>query len=209
MFLMIASLLFIGGCQVDTYPEVPAFEDEFTREFLPSTEEVEEGYYLFESKTGGYQMLFPENARISEFSYKKAGEEFETLIIENFNDEDDISVDHTLVYDFQGQENYEKILSARLNSLSTRVGYDGEYERFETKDKEIYYAHDTHNFEIDNSSHTVYRTFAYIIPKEGQFIVEYIYSTRCNVDINCSINQEEQKENAFKMMKSVKFMTLD
>ncbi|UHA58888.1 hypothetical protein KDJ21_018950 [Metabacillus litoralis] len=43
-------------------PNTAAFQDEFTRSLLDSPEEVEDGHYLFESKTGGYSMLWPKNA---------------------------------------------------------------------------------------------------------------------------------------------------
>ena len=205
MFLMIASLLFIGGCQVDTYPEVPAFEDEFTREFLPSTEEVEEGYYLFESKTGGYQMLFPENARVSKFGYERNGEGFEHLIFGNYNHVDEIAVEHNLTYNFHGEENYDRNLIARLKSLSQRISYSGEYKKLETKDKEIYFAYNVHNIEVNDESEFVYNTFAYILPKKGVFSLQYIHSSSCNNDVDCPIDPEEQKEDAFKMMESVKF----
>jgi len=202
---MIASLLFLGGCQVETYPEVPAFEDEFTREFLPSTEEVEEGYYLLKSKTGGYQVLFPENAKVSKVSYERNGEGFEFLRYGNYNHVDEIAVEHTLTYNIHGKENYERNLNVGLNILSQRVHYDGEYEKMETEDKYIYYAHNVHNFEANNEFHTVYRTFAYILPKEGIFSIDYIHSSSCNNDVDCPIDPEEQKEDAFKMMKSIKF----
>ena len=205
---MIASLLFIGGCQVDTYPEVPAFEDEFTREFLPSTEEVEEGYYLFESKTGGYQMLFPENARVSKFGYERNGDGFEFLRYDHPYDNDQIYVRHTLTYNIHEREDFERILNIRLKLLSERVGYDGDYEKLETPDKDIYYAHSIQNVKVDNESHSVLRTFAYIVPKEGMFTLEFTHSSSCNREIeaiNCPIDPEEQKEDAFKMMESVKF----
>jgi len=70
--LLIISTLILGGCDgmdakkqnaEEKLPDTIAFQDEFTREFIKSPEEVEDGYYLFESKTGGYTMLFPVNAK--------------------------------------------------------------------------------------------------------------------------------------------------
>ncbi|MDL4840514.1 hypothetical protein QQS35_08660, partial [Aquibacillus sp. LR5S19] len=63
---LVIILVILGGCQLKEaqLPETKAFQDEFTREFMDSTEEVKDGYYLFRSKTDGYTMLFPENAEM-------------------------------------------------------------------------------------------------------------------------------------------------
>src|SRR5699024_9304378 len=45
-------------------PKVAAFEDDYTRQYMYSTEEVEEGYYLFESLTKNYTMKFPESGYV-------------------------------------------------------------------------------------------------------------------------------------------------
>src|SRR5690625_5638329 len=79
-------LLLIGGCNQDLQdadpkdlPDTIAMQDEFTREFMASAEEEEEGYYLFESKTGGYTMLYPVNSKQSRSYYEKANDSFEAL----------------------------------------------------------------------------------------------------------------------------------
>ncbi len=36
---------------------------------MDSTEEVQEGYYRFKSKTEGYTMLFPVNAKVAAVAY--------------------------------------------------------------------------------------------------------------------------------------------
>ena len=203
---MIASLLFLGGCQVETYPEVPAFEDEFTREFLPSTEEVEEGYYLLKSKTGGYQMLFPENAKVSTFGYERNGEVFESLIFEEYNADRNIYIEHQLIYDFHSKEDYDLDLDVRLEALSTTLQHVGDYQTIEMENKDIYYANLTQDYGEEDNPTTVYRTFAYIVSKYEQFGIKYIITTTCYEFSNdCTINSKEQELNAFKMMKSIKF----
>ncbi len=42
-------------------PQVLAFQDEKTREYMVSTKEEEPGYYLLESRLKGFRMLFPED----------------------------------------------------------------------------------------------------------------------------------------------------
>src|SRR5690625_7923114 len=80
ILLMFLVLLLMGGCKnmknnqdlqdadPKDLPDTIAMQDEFTREFMSSAEEEEEGYYLFESKTGGYTMLYPVNSKQSKMS---------------------------------------------------------------------------------------------------------------------------------------------
>jgi len=73
-------LLLLVGCQIGkdklpsemdpkNLPEGRAFEDEFTRSFLQSTEEVIPGYYPFLAKNGRWEMAFPENGLTGKKSY--------------------------------------------------------------------------------------------------------------------------------------------
>ncbi|MBD1221847.1 hypothetical protein [Virgibacillus halodenitrificans] len=66
---------------VEDLPDVRAFQDEFTREFLQSTEETREGYYPFLSGTEAYKMDFPANGEISEKSYSIKEKGFESFFI--------------------------------------------------------------------------------------------------------------------------------
>ncbi|MEH7290147.1 hypothetical protein ACRBU7_05500 [Priestia aryabhattai] len=50
----------IWGINESRYPNVPAFDDHFTRKFLNKDKKVEDGFYEFKSKTGQYTMWFPE-----------------------------------------------------------------------------------------------------------------------------------------------------
>src|SRR5699024_7478237 len=83
-------ILFIGGCGLmsekdiskmdpEDLPDVTAFQDDFTREVMSSTEEVGEGYYLFESKTGGYTMWYPEEAIMNKGYYERTKDTFERV----------------------------------------------------------------------------------------------------------------------------------
>ncbi|MEC5422978.1 hypothetical protein QGM71_05630 [Virgibacillus sp. C22-A2] len=65
----------------DELPDVKAFEDEFTRRFLQSTEETRPGYYPFLSGTGKYKMDFPLDATIDEHGYALKDKEYEGLFI--------------------------------------------------------------------------------------------------------------------------------
>ncbi|WP_166000879.1 hypothetical protein [Bacillus sp. Cs-700] len=53
----------------ESLPRTRAMQDEFTRSFLQSTEEVEEGYYRFRSGTNRFEMNLSTAGKIGEKSY--------------------------------------------------------------------------------------------------------------------------------------------
>ena len=55
-------------------PDVPALQDEFTREFIQSPEPVREGFYPFLSKSKSFTMDFPEEMEIDKKSHIVAPE---------------------------------------------------------------------------------------------------------------------------------------
>src|SRR5699024_12287330 len=73
MFMILLVAIVLGGCQMgdsdsnqkpsdmhnEDLPDVKAFNDESTRDFLQSVEETAEGFYPFLSGTGKYTMDFP------------------------------------------------------------------------------------------------------------------------------------------------------
>ncbi|MGG3792630.1 hypothetical protein ABEU90_17545, partial [Geobacillus thermodenitrificans] len=67
--------------QPKEWPDTVAFQDEYTRKFLVSPKEVKDGYYLFRSQTGGFTMLFPEEARMDEGLYEKHEKDYERSFI--------------------------------------------------------------------------------------------------------------------------------
>ena len=92
--VFLCMILFIGGCQIgndkpitnpekvstEDLPDTRAMQDEFTRSFLKSTEEVEDGYYSFVSGINRYEMNFPKSGIIGEKGYY-SDEGFEQLSI--------------------------------------------------------------------------------------------------------------------------------
>ena len=65
----------------DKLPDGQAFEDEFTRGFLQSTNETRPGYYPFLSGTGKYEMDFPFDATIDQHGYALKDKDYEGLFI--------------------------------------------------------------------------------------------------------------------------------
>src|SRR5699024_12324973 len=64
----------------------PDIQADYTRYFMTSTEDVEEGYYLLESKTGEYTMWYPEEATMDKHFYEHKKKHFERLHFAEDND---------------------------------------------------------------------------------------------------------------------------
>ena len=81
--IIVAAAILIGGIWLineSRYPNVPAFDDHFTRKFLNKDKKVASGFYEFKSKTGQYTMWFPENYQLlheNEQQYVKEGKVYE------------------------------------------------------------------------------------------------------------------------------------
>ncbi|MGF9944932.1 hypothetical protein ABEX44_17020 [Priestia megaterium] len=81
--IIAGAAILIGGIWMineSRYPNVPAFDDHFTRKFLNKDREVNDGFYEFKSKTGQYTMWFPEEYQLlheNEQQYVKEGKVYE------------------------------------------------------------------------------------------------------------------------------------
>ncbi|MFS0752092.1 hypothetical protein [Oceanobacillus sp. 1P07AA] len=89
IWLLLVVLFIIGGCDIndvqeknvspseinaEDLPDVPALQDEFTREFIQSPEPVREGFYPFLSKSKSFTMDFPEEMVVNTESHIVAPE---------------------------------------------------------------------------------------------------------------------------------------
>ncbi|HLR68963.1 MAG TPA: hypothetical protein VK105_17905, partial [Virgibacillus sp.] len=201
-------IMLLGGCQLmenseaqkpsemneEELPDVQAFEDEFTRDFLQSTEETEEGFYPFLSGTGKYKMDFPAGGLIDDKSYSKRKNGYEEVHI-SIEDNTGFGMD-VHYYSHHTKDG----LDTFLDNFKGRLGYEGEFEELPKGDKTIHYA-----YEEDD----VFRTFAgYILNEEGKGALEVIYNIDCQdeKEKECKENEKSDKERATKWMESVEFL---
>ncbi|MCM3163294.1 hypothetical protein [Metabacillus litoralis] len=209
IYALIFALVFTGGCsikkEVDSkeLPNTEAFQDEFTRGFLDSTKEVEDGYYLFRSKTDGYTMLYPSNAKISEIPYEKNGKQFESVIFEENNRKKNYNYVFRTTYETYG----DALLETSLKILSRSVGYSGDFNELEFGDNKIYYAKTEQPIESENRKATAYKFFSYIVSTNTKKSIEYIYTAMCfdESTIECNIDPKIEEDKALKLMKSIEF----
>ncbi|AIF42806.1 hypothetical protein [Virgibacillus sp. SK37] len=199
MFLLFLVVL-LGGCQedkkqrvkpsemhVEDLPDVRAFEDEFTREFLQSTEETREGYYSFLSGAGAYKMDFPASGIVSEKSYSIKKDGFESFFIgvNQLESEALISVNYNSMY--VNIESMQDILRKQLDE-------DLKFNKYDSDDLEIHAA----TFTV----HKGYGMAGMILNKKwdgGGVLVTY------ETNLINKNKQRKQKEIIIKWMKSFKF----
>jgi len=211
MLSLVMMVILLGGCvmgqepvsEKDTGNKVPntrAFQDKFTREFIESPKEVQDGYYRFKSRTGGYSMLFPIEAKVAKAGYEKNNEFFEALSFGEQVKEDNLSLYYDIVYEDNQITNN---IDINLDSFSRDAGYKGEYEKFEHGGKTYYYAKDV--FKIEEGEN--YKYFSYIKPANSDKAIRFFASSTClNEGQPCNAGSEKIEERFLMIMKSVDFL---
>ncbi|MEK3806757.1 hypothetical protein MHB63_09480 [Bacillus sp. FSL H8-0547] len=210
-------LAFTGGCgmtkekdngKVDqqSMPETEAFQDEFTREFMKSTEETEEGYYTFESKTKGYTMLFPVNAKIASTAYDSQDDFFETYNFGESVDDKNLSRYITVTYEDKPST---KDIKFNLELLSEHTGYDTDFREIKAGDNIIFYSKGKKELTHKETNKKVkfYSYFAYVQSQKSEKGIQFFYQTTCKkATDSCEIIDKDEEEKALLMMKSINFI---
>ncbi|GAB3804243.1 hypothetical protein [Virgibacillus kimchii] len=203
LFLFIA-MIGLGGCYLsaddeaqkpadmdpEELPDVRAFQDEFTREFLQSAEETRDGYYPFLSGTGKYEMDFPGGGVIGERSYAVKDTGIENLVIGTKMDGGGMQI--KVSYNTVRQEEYTEDL---LKSFEQLVEEELDIEEKVLEDKIIYFAE-------------------YFPDSENDFYVAYIQNTmdsggvelRISIESSVSIDQSSLLEEIKTLAESVQFV---
>ena len=222
MSILVISVLVLGACQMDKsgtvdgeespenvdskdtetddLPEVRAFQDEFTRGFLQSTEETRPGYYPFLSATGAFEMDFPESGKIAENLYHIKNKSFEIMKVNVGTETSDIL--HTIRIQYTGHLEEEIHKKTSLGMLHSELEGDLNFERIE-EGQQIYHISEF-ELEKDEDYHEVYGFAAYVFNKQGQGGIEIVYNAHCLE--NCAELRESDKQNIYDWIKSVRFL---
>ncbi|WP_404432534.1 hypothetical protein [Sutcliffiella horikoshii] len=178
-------------------PDIPAYNDEFTRDFIKSSEEVEDGFYLFESLTKGYSMLFPVDAEADKAAYERNGNAFESFSFLEEDNEANLSIYYRVVYENQPRAN-DKDVNLRL--LSSYTGYDGDYDEYKKNDTTYYYAEHT----LEYKGKKTFQYFAYIKPSTNDKAASFVGDITClDQEQPCNADSEEMKQRILKIMHSI------
>ncbi|KEZ49284.1 hypothetical protein AZ46_0214590 [Metabacillus indicus LMG 22858] len=208
MLFFILLFLFAGGCGMskeskngkanqESLPETEAFKDEFTREFMKSTEETEEGYYTFESKTKGYTILFPKDAIVSTGDYEAVKDQFESLSFGEKRIDEKISYFIKLSYE---DNSSTRDIDTKLKLLSNGVEYKGDYKKVVQGDYMIYSSDD------GSGNPEYYYYLAYIKSAASDQAVRFTYFSNCIVEEkSCELITEKTEERINQILNSIKF----
>src|SRR5690625_886795 len=217
ILLMFLVLLLMGGCKnmknnqdlqdadPKDLPDTIAMQDDFTREFMASAEEEEEVYYLFESKTGGYTMLYSVNSKLDDIYYEKVNDSYEALHFGEGKESSEVA--YVIRSTYKQGENTNNI-ELYLTLLSESIDYDGEYEEIELDDKVIYFA--MKGEKVNSKVNNAFDFFGYIKSKDSNQGVRYIYVVTCfDDDDDCDYDFDAIEEEVKQLMKSIEFATKD
>ena len=178
----------------DELPDGRAFEDEFTRGFLESTEETRPGYYPFLSGTGKYEMDFPSGGVVGNRGYSKEDERFESFAIGVGKTHIESSIDIKYMPDKKGNE------IVVLNMLSTSFGKDLDFEKTELKGRDLYFA----PFTIENGD---FGYVAYIQNTVDIGGVQIFHLSGCTAkEKSCSDVIEDENLNTINWLKTIEFI---
>ncbi|WP_078394700.1 hypothetical protein [Shouchella patagoniensis] len=174
-----------------------AAEDEFTREFLVSTEEEEEGFYRMRGELGGFEMLIPKDALISDLLHAIENQKGETLIYTMNNDLEKKQHDVQVMYMGQYPEGTEHNY---LNVFKREMGFDGDFSYTEINDLEAHYG----SLEYVDDYGPVIKYFGYLFSKEKDQAISFVFGAFCQGEEECVIDLEEESKLAEKIMNSIR-----
>ncbi|OIS63106.1 lipoprotein YvcA [Bacillus subtilis] len=187
-------------------PQVPAFQDEKTREYMVSTKEEEPGYYLLESKLKGFRMLFPEDGQYAP-DLSSTGENEETIVFDSFNKKTNIQYDVQL--DYHQDKSFANDKDIMIDIVSGRNSYIGKYEKRKQSDKIVYSAQKKSVFDdAEEKKYFSYRFFGYVkSTKEDYLGIEYSFRFACYSDEEaCSLKKDEARKKVEKIIDSITFL---
>jgi hypothetical protein len=223
------SMILLGGCGVETnevkkaqakqeqkrpkdmdpkdLPQVTAFQDEKTREFMVSTKEEEPGYYLLEGKTKKFRMLFPEKGKYINRTSSYRNENEEVIGFYSYDEESNIKFDMQVSY-YKDRSFVSKI-DIMLDIVSGKNGYKGEYQESKISDLEIYSATmKTEYDDIDSKYNYDYSYFGFLKPiKDSNQGMEYTATFSCvEDDKECLLEEKEMLNKLNKIIYSIQFI---
>lgn len=187
-------------------PQVTAFQDEATREYMVSTGEVEPGYYLLESKSKKIRMLFPEEGKYSDLlsSYSKNEE---NIGFDEFDKEANILMNGQITYYYR--QSFLQETDTMLEIISGKNKYSEEYQNENTDDTEMYMGYKKSTFDnLDRKYNYSYRYFGFVKPNQSvDEGVEYSFIFTCKDDNkSCSLDEKSARDKVTKMISSIRLI---
>ncbi len=183
-------------------PDTLAAQDDYTRSFLVSTDEVEKDFYEMRTWTDAYSMWIPTNATLDKTFYEKSKKSWEKFLFAWNDLEGNIS--YGIYAEFDDSKDSEV---NGLDSLTDFAQYEGEYIKTEDENNAYYYGKKVKK--VKNAVEEeipVYSDIGFVKHKKSNKSMGVLYKHHCaDWTDNCTADTDEIKENFWKMVKSVKF----
>ncbi|MGX1374445.1 hypothetical protein RKD56_001563 [Priestia megaterium] len=180
--------ILIGGIWMineSRYPNVPAFDDHFTRKFLNKDKKVGDGFYEFKSKTGQYTMWFPEGYRLlsENGDYARDNKDFEQWGA--------VPSSENKVYLFKRR--FGLSIPNKIENSQTRVYYQSAYIYFKGTEKRVI---------VDKKKHIPNAYLAYVADKSSNKVLQISFDSS---DKYKSGDEDKKKEWFLKILENIHF----
>ncbi|MED3865200.1 hypothetical protein [Priestia megaterium] len=182
--IIVGAAISIGGIWLineSRYPNVSAFDDHFTREFLNKDKKVDDGFYKFKSKTSQYTMLFPEEYQIvheNNEDYVVSGKMYERWVAAYTKEhKKDHQINSISLKFSEGRDPEDESFSVKslmknrfnasepkvIETSNTRIYYQSAYIYFKEPEKHV----------INDSKEHVPNTYvAYVVDKNSTKVIQ-------------------------------------
>ncbi|MEH7290149.1 hypothetical protein ACRBU7_05510 [Priestia aryabhattai] len=211
--VIIGITILIGGgwlINESRYPNVPAFNDHFTRKFLNKDKKIGDGFYEFKSKTSQYTMWFPEDYQMlhnaSEY-YSVNGKSYENWSASYRKVDGKNKSIYYIKVEFS--KNDKKSEPIYVKGLFEEQLKDSNFKEIETSRTRIYYNYAYAYFEgterhvVQNSKVHLPNTYtAYVADKNSNKVIEFSYDS---IGEGTETSQEKRKLWFLTILKSINF----
>lgn len=203
--------LIIGGCNVSNGKEslfpsemdqkdlldVPAFQDELTRDYLESTEPVREGYYTLESASNTFTLDFPEDMVVDETSMAGNEENSESLIFYYDDNNADVMDEYIVHY-------YSSIPDIEYSKdlMNRKAGEELDFKKVQTENENQHL--EIAEMDSDNTGSYI----AALVRNEKNQEIQVFVDIICRDDIaedKCNTLKEQEKKKVTEVLKSIQF----
>ncbi|WP_420976186.1 lipoprotein YvcA [Bacillus vallismortis] len=188
-------------------PQVPAFQDEKTREYMMSTKEVAPGYYMLESELKGFRMLFPADGEYLPDYSTSNGKNSESIGFQSDNEKSNILLDAQISY--YNKSTFINSPETMLHQISNENGYDGDFKKEKTDGKTVYSASTKSTFKnSDRKYNYSFKYIGYIKSSDQEYLgIVYSFIVRCKKDDKpCALDEDQARERADTLIRSITFL---
>ena len=163
---------------------------------------MSDGYYLFESKTGGYTLPFPADARIDQIHYEKVKDHYEG--IKFGSDSERVTGESYTMYVTYEHPTKPDDPDIQLSLVKNAVDYDGQFDKKEHEDVTHYFAQT--KYVLSDKKSSVYYFLGLVQSNNSNQLIRYRYKVRCpDEQQGCNYDLEAIEQEVEKIMTSVEF----